>query len=684
MKNKQPSLFLFITLSLSFWFLSCNPTEQTKKQVNKQIDSISTWIKSSRNSSYSLEKKKIFLSKAYDQIQSKSKDSLVVHNLSTVAYRFYELNDTVQFLSINKEVIELAKQLKDTFSLADAHWSYADYYFNQDIYEKSYYHFNQAYKYFHVTNKKFETARMLGQMALIRSRYSDYAGSEVLYFQTIKLFKEIKHYKFLRYTYTSLSDLQLNIKEYQRAIDYLQTGLEYSKKIKNYEKFLASTYNSLALVHLEKRDYLKAIDYYNKCLEYNNKYDYYDKTRITANIISGKAFCRLKLDDTLNVKKDLFRSLHIRDSINDKTDIVVSNIAISDYYEYIKEPLKAIKYAKEANSLSKEIKNGGHYLKSLELLAELEPKKSKEYLKEHIRYKDSLDTAERKAIDKFTRIEFETDEIIEDNKLLTQQQLWISITSVGVILILSLLYFLKVQRAKNEKLFLETEQQKANEQVYLLTLKQQSSLEEERTRERNRISQELHDGILGRLFGTRVGMGFLDLKGDEEAQKQQQAFLEELQDIEKEIREVSHKLNTNFDSSDVNFTNIINQLLESKSQVGEFQFQLNIDKNISWKTTDEIIKVNVYRIIQETLQNTIKHAKATLVTLNFSSNETHLIIDIKDNGVGFDVQKSKKGIGIKNIRSRVQKLNGTLEILSAIGKGSQLNINVPIDNKNDN
>ena len=116
-------------------------------------------------------------------------------------------------------------------------------------------------------------------------------------------------------------------------------------------------------------------------------------------------------------------------------------------------------------------------------------------------------------------------------------------------MILSLVYFLKVQRSKNEKLLLEAEQQKANEQVYLLTLKQQATLEEEKVQERNRISQELHDGILGRLFGTRMGLGFLDLQGDEKLQQQHQDFLNELQDIEKEIRDVSHKLNENFNSS---------------------------------------------------------------------------------------------------------------------------------------
>ena len=211
-----------------------------------------------------------------------------------------------------------------------------------------------------------------------------------------------------------------------------------------------------------------------------------------------------------------------------------------------------------------------------------------------------------------------------------------------------------------------------------MTLKQQATLEEEKARERNRISQELHEGILGRLFGTRVGLGFLDLRADEKTQEQHEAFLDELQDIEKEIREVSHKLNDNFDDPDVNFTSIITQLLESKSQIGDFKFHLNIDENITWKSTDEIIKVNIYRIIQETLQNTIKHAQAKNVILGFSSNAEELTVLIEDDGVGFNMKKSRKGIGLKNMKSRVEKLNGTLEIISAMNKGTQIHIKIPI------
>ncbi len=317
-------------------------------------------------------------------------------------------------------------------------------------------------------------------------------------------------------------------------------------------------------------------------------------------------------------------------------------------------------------------------MESLKLLSDLQPNKAKVYLERHIEYNDSLLNVERKAKNSFNRIEFETDEFIEENKLLSQQNIWITVVGLAILFISSLLYFIRVQKVKTEKLLLETEQQKANEQVYLLTLKQQAILEEEKVKERNRISEELHDGILGRLFGTRVGLGFLDLQADKDTQEQHQSFLEELQDIEKEIRDVSHKLSDNFNNSEINFTTIIGQLIKDKSALGGFTSVLQIDKNIAWDYINELIKVNVYRIVQESLQNIIKHAEAKNIELNFSTIDEQLEVQLKDDGKGFNIKKSKKGIGMKNMKSRIQKLNGTIDFVSEKGKGTSIHIKIPI------
>ncbi|MGY0408856.1 MAG: sensor histidine kinase, partial [Polaribacter sp.] len=80
----------------------------------------------------------------------------------------------------------------------------------------------------------------------------------------------------------------------------------------------------------------------------------------------------------------------------------------------------------------------------------------------------------------------------------------------------------------------------------------------------------------------------------------------------------------------------------------------------------------------EALQNIIKYANAKDVVLDFSVEKNNLIINIKDNGIGFNVTKQKKGIGIKNMKSRTQKLKGVCSIQSKIGKGTSIHFTIPI------
>lgn len=651
----------FVIFSLQSYASLKIPSLQT------QEDSISNWIKASKDKSYTSEQQKAFLSKAYYKTKSNPTPTI----LSSIAFRYYQLKDTSLFKKINKQALELAIKQKDSFNIADTHWNYATFYLNGEIYDKAYEHFTIAHDYFKGINKEYETARMLYSMAFIKSRYRDYTGSEVLLFEAIKKFKPLNSYKYLFESYNSLALIQNDIKEYDRALFYHQKALEYIEKIESKHLYEQASLNNIGLTYLKKEKYRTAIQYFNKVLNHNLSMDRY------ARAIDNRAFCLLMLKDTVSVKKDLLRALEIRDSINDKAGIAYSKIRLSKYYIYLKDTTTALRHAVEANILANEVKNGVDYLESLDLMAKLDPKNSEKYLRRYIRYNDSLIAVERRVQNKFTRIDFETDEYIEETKRLSEQKIWILSSGAGVLLILSLLYFLRVQKSKTEKLVLETEQQKANEQVYLLTIQQQTVLEEEKVKERNRISEELHDGILGKLFGTRVGLGFLDVSADEKIKEQYQSFLDELQGIEKEIRDVSHKLNTSFESSAVNFSTIIEQLLKDKSVVGKFNYKLQIEKNIHWKQIDQIAKVNIYRILQEALQNSIKHGNAQFVTVDFSIENSELTFLIKDDGKGFQ-RNEKKGIGIKNMYSRVQKLKGTIAVSSAIDKGTSILIKIPM------
>ncbi|CAA0180246.1 tetratricopeptide repeat-containing sensor histidine kinase [Tenacibaculum maritimum] len=657
--------------------MSCandKPVVELKKET--QTDSVSTWINLSKKKNITIEKKKILLKNAYYKVNLQKDDSIKAQKLSDIAYQLYRLNDSVRFKKINDEAFKLASKIDYTYTIADTYWNYANYYKKKENYENSYYYFDKAYQLFESIKEHKNAGRMLYAMAYIKGQYRDYTGSEVLIFRGIKKFTALKNNKRLYIAYNYLGLLQEDIKEYDKALLYYKKALGYiQKENEYYTNYYHASLNNIALTYLKKKQYIKALKLFNQILK-DKELSPKNKKRI-ARIIDNKAYCKLKMKDTIGVLKDMLKALAIRKKTGNKTDILTSKIHLSDYYSFSKDTLKALQLAKEANILAKQIKNGRDYLASLQQLANLDRQNAKKYLDRHIQFNDSLISIERRMRNKFTRIEFETDEYIAETKRLEQQRIWIFFTSVSSLLILSLLYFLRVQKVKNEKLRLEAEQQKANEEIYILTLEQQAKLEEEKVKERNRISEELHDGILGKLFGTRFGLGFLNISGDDETLNKHQSLLNELQEIEKEIREVSHKLSDNFDNSEISFTTIIKQLLKDKSLIGNFNYQINFDDAIPWKEINEITKVNIYRITQEAIQNIIKHAKAKNVTLAFSITSQELIIKLSDDGIGFNTKKGRKGIGLKNITSRIQRIHAHLDIHSEINVGTTFSIKIP-------
>ena len=619
--------------------------------------------------------RKQYLNKSYNYLLSHKIDSTNLKKLSDIAYQTFKINDTAVFKKRNGKVIQLSLKIKDSFSLGDAHWNYATFYNRIKDYEKSYFHFNEAEKYF----KEYEyyVGKMLVGKSYIKNRFSDYVGSELEIIKAVKIFKKYKKYNDLVDCYTALGVIQYDLKFYKKALFYYDKALEYSAITKNKNKL--SLNNNIGLVYLKKGNYSKAIFFLKKdltlSLEKENPSKY-------ARVIDNIAYAKLRNKDTLSVKEALFSALLIRDRLKNKEGITISKIHLSKYYSYKKDIDPAKKYALDANQIAKEVKNSVNYLTTLKMLSSLDPKNSKYYLETYISYSDSIQTLQRNYQNKFARISYDTDEYIEETERLSQQKLWITSVAVSLILILILFYFLRVQKIKNENLLLETAQQQSNEQVYLLTLNQQSKLEEEKVKERNRISEELHDGILGRLFGTRIGLGFVKVDTEEKNHEKYQLFLNELQNIEKEIRKVSHQLSDNFSGSDVNFTSIIKQLILNKSEVVNFKYESDFDENINWYHIDAIIKVNLYRIIQEATQNIIKHANAENVSINFHLNNNNtLILCITDDGVGFDLKKKRNGIGLKNIMSRVKKLNGVCFVSSTLNKGTKIKIEIPIPKK---
>ncbi|WP_346884005.1 histidine kinase, partial [uncultured Algibacter sp.] len=112
--------------------------------------------------------------------------------------------------------------------------------------------------------------------------------------------------------------------------------------------------------------------------------------------------------------------------------------------------------------------------------------------------------------------------------------------------------------------------------------------------ERHRIAEDLHDGILSHLFGTRIGMGFLELKGDKDTLQNYRTFLKEMQKIEKDIRDVSHELKGDVLELKTDFESLIDHYISDKSNLGDFSYKI-FTNNVKFKAIEDTIKVNIFR-----------------------------------------------------------------------------------------
>ena len=387
-------------------------------------------------------------------------------------------------------------------------------------------------------------------------------------------------------------------------------------------------------------------------------------------MLNNYAQSKLELHNFDGTYKDLKKSLYISDSINNSLGITSSKISLGRYYLLQKDTTTALNYFKDGLTLSKEMKSNDDVLQTLKLLAQNDIKNQKKYTDIYFKVSDSIRNESQKTRSKFARIAFETDQIEEKNQILNQQLFYTILTSSGILsLVLGVFYVFRL-RMKNKELKATEKQQKSNEKIYELILNQQFTSEESRKEERNRIAMELHDGVVNNLFTTRFN---LELLASDNIKERNDLVLK-LQNTENEIRRISHDLNKNLDFKDNHLSEIITKLIDDNAVVTKTIFDLTIDKYIDWEEVSGEIKINIYRIIQETIHNVNKYAKAEKCFIMLLKTNENITVRIWDDGIGFNQEIVKKGIGLKNINKRAKTMNAQLKIESEIGKGTHIEL----------
>jgi signal transduction histidine kinase len=130
---------------------------------------------------------------------------------------------------------------------------------------------------------------------------------------------------------------------------------------------------------------------------------------------------------------------------------------------------------------------------------------------------------------------------------------------------------------------------------------------------------------------------------------------------------------------DLGLIDSVNDLIENINLTRKLHVSLKAEKKIE-SFLDKNHKLTIFRIIQEALNNAVKHARASRVLITFRTFERRAEVTISDDGIGFNPKTIKKGVGLKNIQNRIYLINGAYNIISAPDQGCKIIINFPITN----
>lgn len=645
-------------------------------------DSILKYRKLGDDRSKTLDERFKFAQKAVNLSNQTKVDSIILRSnriLSTV-YLFQGENE--KFSSLNYKNLKLSKKLNDSLAIGIAHHNLGWYHYQVSMRNDSaYYYYSTAIKFYDLIGELSRQMQSLSNLASIQQIEKDYLASEENAVKALNLLDQLPKSEQNLDSAWILNNLlgivSLALKNYDRSIDYHFKAIEVADQMDDGLLNRLSSQNNVAFVYKEKGDITTSLKLYNEVLANEKLFDL-DPTfyALVSNNVAYTSF--LNGDKDYDKLENMFRRAYkIADSLDDPITKLATTIDMGKFYKDQNKIDLALHYANETYDLSKLTSENDMRLEALKLLSELNPgDKGKKYLNEHIKLSDSLLQHERGIRNKFARVQYETDQIEQENERISTQRFWLLIVSGGLLVTVFLLYIIITQRAKNKQLQFERAQQQTNEEIYNLMLSQQDKVDEARAQEKKRISEEIHDGVLGRLFGTRLSLDSLNLADGKEAMQKRSAYIDDLKNIEQDIRKISHDLNTDFVAGS-GFMDIVETLILGQTQAYQLTYEFYRSDDINWERISNKTKIHIYRILQETMQNIYKHAEAKHIKISFHLKNGVICLTIHDDGKGFVVNKSKKGIGLKNINSRVDEVQGTVQFDSAIDKGTTITIQIP-------
>jgi signal transduction histidine kinase len=623
------------------------------------------------------DKKLLFLDSINTFSNSLKNDSLNRKFLFNLSTEYYYLNKNEKSLAVCQKVLRMSEQARDTTAIAKS------FYFIGDTYEII--HKDSAYYYYQKAEKLYRNLRndsMIGKMQFNKAYLLFYEGnyieSEIMLSKALQLLKKSDDKKLLYAAYNLMGANFGKLEEFDNAIKYYMLAKVVLNDLihsnsgfdKNNNYKISLTVN-LAEVYRKTAQYEMALQELESVLSPNLKKEW---PTYYATIIGNLGYTKLKSGNILGVEKLLKEALDISRKNSNEASQIYKLFYLGEYYSALKDTVKSIRYLKQSLQLAEKLKSSDDIKINLKLLSKIDHRNDSFYNIRYIGISDSLTKVQRNNRNKYARIEYETSTVEDENKLLSAKNLYLIIGSFLIILISGGVLTYRYVKNKKRELAHQKQHQKAEEEIFELLKDYQTKFNTIKLREQNRISRELHDSVLNKLYGTRLQLGILNSSDALEVKEKRLGYVDLLQEIELEIRNISHDLHTDDIENQWEYIHLLEDLIQEKNELATTHFSFSDTTEMDWNNIDGLVKITIYRIVQEALLNVIKYAEASVCGVTLTKTENNkLQLLIEDNGKGFEsTTKENDGIGLKNMLERAQLAQAELAITSKLGKGTKI------------
>ncbi len=467
----------------------------------------------------------------------------------------------------------------------------------------------------------------------------------------------------------------MELERFDDAITWLQKGIAIKtsselERLKGlYYINISSCYGSLGKIELAQKSVEEGLRIAKR----------YDDLLLHANGLNILSNIYLHYQKPNKAIECLTEATAIRKKTGDPFYIVSDMSQLSVLYFDINEHQKAINLVLEAIAIATKENITAKLPLLYDNLSEMYYK-SHDYQKAYDALQTLIDLKEQQyqkaPAEKLKELEVKYETSIKENIIQKQQfqlsqknyLLWSSTLLLGLAIVIGLMGIrnykhksalrvqtaLAIQKEENTKAILDAEE-----------------------KERTRLASELHDGLGPMLSTVKYNLSGMKSitanleNGDKELFRKTIHLLDESC---KEVRQVSHSIMPNA----LLKNGLESALRDFTTKIGNNQIKINLTTDLRGKKIDSQIAVATYRIIQECINNVIKHAQATQVDISVIKDEDGLSATIEDNGKGFLLkEKQEEGIGLKNMAARIRYLQGSFEIDSRPGNGTLIAFHIP-------